>query len=116
MPIFIKRKVIFSQRFRQEIILNGIMPLLAKKEPFDLKKYGDVLAKHRGWTSETVDFMSQVFFELNFVTMDNGLISLNKNINKRDLTDSDTYQQKQAQLKLEKDLLYSSFQAVKGLV
>ena len=88
--------------------------LLAKKGPFDLKKHGDALAKHRGWTRETVDFMSQVFFDLNFVTMDDGLIILNKNAKKHDLANSITYQQKQAQVELEKDLLYSSFQELKG--
>ena len=41
MLIFIKQKVIISQPSQQEIILNGIMPFLAKKGPFDLKKYGD---------------------------------------------------------------------------
>ena len=87
--------------------------LLAKKGPFDLKKYGDTLAKHRGWTRETVDFMSQVFFELDFVTMDNGLITLNKNAEKHDLTESKTYQLKHAQLELEKDLLFSSFHQLK---
>ena len=56
------------------------------------------LAKHRGWTRETVDFMSQVFFELDFVTMDNGLITLNKNAEKHDLSESKTYQLKHAQL------------------
>lgn len=87
--------------------------LLAKKGPFDLTKYGDVIAKHRGWTKETIEFMSQVFFELDFVTMENGLISLNKNVNKRDLTDSLTFKQKQDQFKLEKELLYSSFEQLK---
>ena len=87
--------------------------LLAKKGPFDLKKYGDTLAKHRGWTRETVDFMSQVFLELNFVRMDNGLITLNKSVGKHDLTESETYQRKQAQLEIEKDLLFSSFRQLK---
>ena len=87
--------------------------LLAKKGPFDLKKYGDTLAKHRGWTRETVDFMSQVFFELDFVTMDNGLITLNKNAGNHDLSESKTYQLKHAQLEIEKDLLFSSFHQLK---
>ncbi len=87
--------------------------LLAKKGPFDLKKYGDTLAKQRGWTRETVDFMSQVFFELNFVRMENGLITLNKNVGKHDLTESETYQEKQAQLEIEKELLFSSFHQLK---
>ena len=87
--------------------------LLAKKGPFDLKKYGDTLAKHRGWTRATVDFMSQVFFELDFVTMDNGLITLNKNAGNHDLSESKTYQLKHAQLEIEKDLLFSSFHQLK---
>ena len=87
--------------------------LLAKKGPFDLKKYGDTLAKQRGWTRETVDFMSEVFSELNFVKMENGLITLNKSAGKHDLTESETYQRKQAQLEIEKDLLFSSFHQLK---
>ena len=42
---------------------------------------------------------------LDFVTMDNGLISLNKNANKHDLSDSITYKQKQEILTLEKELI-----------
>ncbi len=87
--------------------------LIAKKGPFDLKRHGDTIAKHKGWTRETIDFMSQVFFELDFVTMENGLISLNKGAGKKDLTDSNTYQQKLAQYEVEKDLLYSSFHQLK---
>jgi single-stranded-DNA-specific exonuclease len=86
---------------------------LAKKAPFDLKRFGDDLAKHRGWSKETIDFMSQVFFELNFATINNGLISLEKIAPKRDLIESKTYQQRQAQYTLEKDLLYSSFHQLK---
>jgi len=88
--------------------------LIAKKGPFELKKHGDAIAKHRGWSRETIDFMSQVFFDLDFVTMENGLISLNKNAGKQDLADSKTYQQKLAQYELEKELLYSSFHQLKN--
>lgn len=88
--------------------------LLLKRNPFDLKRYGNDLAKHRGWTRETVDFMSQVFFELDFVTINNGLITINKNVPKRDLAESFTYQEKQAQIQLEKDLLYSSYPQLKS--
>ncbi|SFA94652.1 MULTISPECIES: single-stranded-DNA-specific exonuclease RecJ [unclassified Bacillus (in: firmicutes)] len=88
---------------------------LSKNSPFDLKSRGDDLAKHKGWSSETVKFMSKVFFELDFVTIKNGLISLNKEASKRDLTDSPTYQHKQEQYSLENDLLYSSFTDLKQL-
>lgn len=87
---------------------------LMKKAPFDLKRYGDELAKHRGWTRETIDFMSQVFLELDFIKENNGYITLNKGVNKKDLSVSSTYQQKQAHYALESELLYSSFQQLKS--
>jgi single-stranded-DNA-specific exonuclease len=87
---------------------------LAKKGTFNMKEQGSELAKHRGWTKETVDFMSQVFFELDFVTINNGFISLQANVPKRDLTESSTYQKKQAQFALENDLLYSSYEQLKS--
>jgi single-stranded-DNA-specific exonuclease len=57
--------------------------------------------------------MSKVFSELDFVTINNGFITLNKQSQKRDLTDSITYQTKQSQYALERDLLFSSFQQLK---
>ncbi|WP_075982417.1 single-stranded-DNA-specific exonuclease RecJ [Bacillus massilinigeriensis] len=83
---------------------------LLKKAPFDLNRYGDELAKYRGWTRDTIDFMSEVFSELEFVKIDNGFIFLNQNKIKRDLSESLVYRKKQAHYALENDLLFSSFQ------
>lgn len=88
---------------------------LMKKAPFDLKKYGDDLAKHRGWTRETIDFMSEVFLELDFIKQNNGFITLNQVKNKKDLSESITYQQKQAHFALEGELLYSSVEQLKEM-
>jgi len=87
---------------------------LAKQGNFHLAKYGSELAKRQGWSKETVDFMSKVFFELNFVTMVDGLISLNKNVPKRDLGESPSFQQKQIQFKLENELIYSTYEQLKN--
>ncbi|CAH2717209.1 hypothetical protein BACCIP111895_04399 [Neobacillus rhizosphaerae] len=86
---------------------------LLKKGPIDLKRYGEDIAKHRGWSQETINFMSKVFSELDFVTINNGFITLNNQAQKRDLSDSRTYQTKQKQYSLERDLLFSSFQELK---
>lgn len=86
---------------------------LLKKGPIDLKRHGGDLAKHRGWSQETINFMSKVFSDLDFVTINNGFITLNTGAQKRDLTDSRTYQIKQAQYELERELLFSSFQDLK---
>jgi single-stranded-DNA-specific exonuclease len=58
--------------------------------------------------------MSQVFFDLEFVKINNGFISLEKNVPKRDLSESKTYQKKQATFALENELLYSSFEQLKS--
>ncbi|MCM3765411.1 single-stranded-DNA-specific exonuclease RecJ [Neobacillus niacini] len=88
---------------------------LLKKGPIDLRRYGADIAKARGWSQETIKFMSKVFYELDFVTINNGFITLNRSAQKRDLTDSRTYQLKQEQYELEKELLFSSFQELKAL-
>lgn len=87
--------------------------LLHKNGPIDLNQYGDNIAKSRGWSKETIFFISKVFSDLDFVTINNGIITLNSTALKRDLTDSRTYQIKQEQYALEKDLLFSSFQQLK---
>lgn len=86
---------------------------LAKKAPFDIKRYGADLAKYRGWTKETIEFMSRVFYELGFIKVEKGLISLNKAPTKKDLSSSATYQKKQEHFALEGKLLYSSYQQLK---
>ena len=83
---------------------------LAKKGPLDVKRYGDDLAKYRGWSRDTVDFISKVFFELDFVTIENGLIMLTTNAKKRDLSESESYIRKKEQFELEQELVYSSYQ------
>jgi single-stranded-DNA-specific exonuclease len=54
-----------------------------------------------------------VFFELDFVTIKDGLISIHPVKSKRDLSESTAYQKKEAQFKLENELLYSSYQDLK---
>jgi single-stranded-DNA-specific exonuclease len=114
---------IYTHFYKQDSAFFNTMPtrdhfkwyyaFLAKKGPFDLNRFGDDLAKHRGWSKETIEFMSQVFFELDFATINNGFISLEKIAPKRDLTESKSYQQRQAQFTLENELLYSSFNHLK---
>jgi len=86
---------------------------LMKKGSFHLRD-AEKLAKHKGWSKETVPFMSEVFFELDFVTMDNGLISLNTQSVKTELTSSKTYRSKLEKAKLENDFCYSSYHALKS--
>ncbi|MEI2664538.1 single-stranded-DNA-specific exonuclease RecJ [Rossellomorea sp. LJF3] len=114
---------IYAHFFQEEDHFFSTMPtrdhfkwyygFLTKRGSFDVNKHGDDLAKYKGWSKETIDFMSQVFFDLKFVTIDNGFISLNPAKTKKDLSESRTYQKKQQQYELENELLYSSYQELK---
>ncbi|CAG9619461.1 single-stranded-DNA-specific exonuclease RecJ [Sutcliffiella rhizosphaerae] len=88
--------------------------LLVKKGSFELSKHAGDIAKHKGWSKETVYFISQVFFELEFVTIDKGFIALNHTAKKRDIEESPTYQKKQQQVELENLFLYSSYKQLKS--
>jgi single-stranded-DNA-specific exonuclease len=83
---------------------------ISKRGPLDIKRYGDDIAKYRGWSRDTIDFISKVFFELDFVTIENGLIMLAQNASKRDLSESESFKGKKEQFELEKELVYSSYQ------
>lgn len=86
---------------------------LLKQQPFNVNKYADALSKKKGWSKETIHFMTQVFFDLEFAKIENGLITLVENPAKRDFESSKTYNQKQELLKMEAELVYSSYQSLK---
>ncbi|MDG2784515.1 single-stranded-DNA-specific exonuclease C-terminal domain-containing protein, partial [Vibrio parahaemolyticus] len=83
---------------------------LSQKSPFSLRQYGEQLCQHKGWSKDTVNFMTQVFFELEFVTIKDGVIFMADKKQKRDLIESNTYREKMNHLQLEKELVYSTYQ------
>jgi single-stranded-DNA-specific exonuclease len=111
--LFYQRETHFFSTLPTRDHFKWFYAFLLKRGMFDLARYGDELARSRGWTKETVHFMVQVFLELKFITLNNGIVSLVNEPVKRDLTESPTYRLKQAQLELENILLYSSYQQLK---
>ncbi|MDM5156604.1 single-stranded-DNA-specific exonuclease RecJ [Bacillus sp. DX1.1] len=83
---------------------------LHQKAPFSLRQHGEQLCRHKGWSKDTVNFMTQVFFELEFVTIKDGVIFIAEEMKKRDLIESNTYREKMNQLQLEQELVYSTYQ------
>ena len=86
---------------------------LLKRKSFDLKLHVDELARHKGWSKETLFFMAEVFFDLGFVRIDNGRIELQENQVKRDLAESVVYQTRAQQIQLEQKLLYAPYMELK---
>ncbi|MCL7746942.1 single-stranded-DNA-specific exonuclease RecJ [Halalkalibacter alkaliphilus] len=82
---------------------------LLKRKSFNIKKHSEELAKYKGWSKETITFMSQVFSELGFVTIDDGILSVTDNPQKKGLEESSTYRKKLEHAKIENDFVYSSY-------
>lgn len=80
---------------------------LKQRGHFNVHTHGEQLAKHKGWTIEMIHFMSKVFFELDFVMIKDGLISMNQRDGKKSLTEAPSYQQRLQQMELEKRLLFA---------
>lgn len=90
-----------------------LFAFIKKRGSVDFKRNGDALAKHKGWSREALFFMLQVFFELGFVTLNNGLTEIAQAPSKRDLSEAPIYKQRQQQIDLEQKLLYASYKDLK---
>ena len=74
------------------------------------------LAKTKGISEHAVYFMLQVFLDLGFVKSERTQIEVVPAAEKRELTQSRIYLNKQNELELETEILYSSFEALCGIV
>lgn len=81
---------------------------LLNNSPFDYAKNQKDLAARLGFTKDLLDFIINVFFDLSFVTIDNGFINVEKQSVKRALDESRIYLEKQVQIDFENMLLFSS--------
>lgn len=82
---------------------------LTKRPSFDLEQHVNELAKHKGWSNRTLFFMTEVFFDLGFVKINNGRIDLQESAVKKDLAESTVYQERAQQMQLEQKLLYAPY-------
>ena len=86
---------------------------LKKREKFDFVTNGAQLTKHKAWKKDTVYFMSKVFSELGFVKIEDGFVSVQETVGKRDLTEAPAYKERERQIELEKRLLYAPYMELK---
>lgn len=89
---------------------------LKQQGRFHVMREGERLAKHKGWSRDSVIFMTKVFFELGFVTMEDGLASVVDSPPKRDLSESESYSGLERQINIEQSLLYSPYQELRQVI
>ncbi|WP_068674446.1 single-stranded-DNA-specific exonuclease RecJ [Oceanobacillus sp. Castelsardo] len=87
--------------------------LIKKRKMVDLKRELKAIMNVKGWNKERIIFMSKVFFELDFVKIENGIVKVNPNPEKRDLTDSASYKDRLKRIEVEKTLYYSNYEELK---
>lgn len=86
--------------------------ILKKEKPCSLRAAYALAQRHR-LNDEAIRFMTKVFAELNFVKINEGNLFFVEDPEKRNLTESKTYQRKLSMIELEKKLLYSSYRELK---
>ena len=86
---------------------------LKKRDQFDLSANANQLAAHKGWKKDTVYFMTKVFSELGFVTIEGGFISVAETVGKKELSDAPSFKEREHQIELEKILLYAPYMELK---
>ncbi|QCR33004.1 single-stranded-DNA-specific exonuclease RecJ [Lysinibacillus sp. SGAir0095] len=86
---------------------------LKKRPNFNLQLHLEKLAQHIGLNVEVIKFMTNVFFELGFVTIENGLTTVNSNVPKRLLSEAKVYKQRIEEIDLEQQLLYAPYLELK---
>ncbi|WP_067727306.1 single-stranded-DNA-specific exonuclease RecJ [Oceanobacillus damuensis] len=88
--------------------------LVRQRKVMDLKKELGNIMRHKGWNKDKVIFISNVFFELGFVKIENGIIEAQPNPAKKDLQGSKLYQERLQKAAIEKQLYYSNYDELKN--
>lgn len=88
--------------------------LARKKEVLDLKKEIQSMMHAKSWSRDRIIFIAQVFSDLEFVNIEDGVVYINPNPEKKDLEESTTYQERIHRLDIEQKLYYSNYQQFKN--
>lgn len=101
---------------REEMYLNGIgtrdqfarlFKFIHQHKNVDVRYKTKTIAEYLKLPESLLIFMIRVFYELGFVTIENGVLNKVDNPPNHPLTDSVVYQQRQKQIQAEEFLLYS---------
>ncbi|TFJ44013.1 single-stranded-DNA-specific exonuclease RecJ [Carnobacterium divergens] len=86
-----------------------LFKFVATHKDVDIRHKLPLLANYLKIKDNLLIFMINVFFELGFVTIDNGVMNYVKDAPKKELSDAENYQKRLNQIEAEKILLYSHF-------
>jgi single-stranded-DNA-specific exonuclease len=106
---------------KEEAYLNGtgtreqyaqLYKFIRQQDQVDVRYKLAVVAKHLKIQEKLLIFMIQVFFDLGFVTIENGILRKVENPENHPLTESQVYQTRLKRIKIEEFLLYSDRETI----
>src|SRR5690625_170922 len=87
--------------------------IVYKRKEIDLKRELANIMDAKKWSKDHVVFIAQVFQELNFIMIHDGVVNIHPQPQKRDLQDSVLYQDRLKQSEIEKVLYYYNYETLK---
>lgn len=86
-----------------------VYSVLHQNAEIDLNRFSDAVMRKRNWAKDRIEFFFNVFLELEFVTIRNGTVFVNKHPKNRDLTESPTFSARIKKEEMERTFYYSSY-------
>ncbi|GGE42897.1 single-stranded-DNA-specific exonuclease RecJ [Pullulanibacillus camelliae] len=105
--VFYQNSEHFFTSFPTREQFKWLYAFLFKKKQLSYAQALQAIPKHKGWSQELVKFMFEVFFELDFATIEKDIVQISINPNKKSLTESHLYVQRQELSKIEELFCYS---------
>lgn len=87
--------------------------LIHKRKTVDMNREVSGIMKAKSWSKEHILFMVEVFSELEFISVEHGVLSIKPNPDKKDLETSRIYQERLRKLEVEQTLYYSNYEQFK---
>jgi single-stranded-DNA-specific exonuclease len=112
--LFYTKQPVYLDGLPQKQDFQRLFKFVWSHHDVDVRHQSAVLAKYLQIKEKLLIFMIQVFFELGFVKIENGVLNRVDNPAKQDLTQAPVYQKRMAQMAAESTLIYSNYQELKG--
>lgn len=112
--LFYTKHPVYLEGLPQKEDFQRLFKFIWSHHDVDIRHQSMILAKYLRIKEKLLIFMIQVFFELGFVKIENGVLNRIDNPAKQDLTQAPAYQKRTAQMAAESTLIYSNYQELKG--
>ncbi|HLR62577.1 MAG TPA: single-stranded-DNA-specific exonuclease RecJ [Lentibacillus sp.] len=103
----------FMNVFPSREDFKWLYALLFKRKQINTDKDLPMIMEAKGWTKARIEFMTDVFFDLGFVKIEDGFITINPKPVQKDLAASAVYQERLTKADIEKTLYYSTYEELK---